>query len=213
MTERRARMITCFLVGMLATSLALAQELPSPEPRIEAAIDRVVADVQELRVSRAASNCALYSVADEHLRSHFGLFRTARAMLPEHWPKDDRELQQRFVTAFYDYLVAKYGDLLIHVDSNTLTIFPRESVPETEKASIEAMLTMTDGEEVDVSLTMRFIDDQWRIVDVVSKRAAEGVYSHASGFRDLFLDEIYDVGFDGLIEWLEEKAAPRKQCG
>ena len=175
-------------------------------------IDRLVADVVQLRIDRAATDCALYALVDEHLRSEFGLFRAGKAMLSRHWP-EEAEQQERFVNAFYDYLVAKYGDLLVHFNSDTLRVIPREESPVLDRARLDAQLTMTDGEKVDVSLTMRFIGDQWRIVDVVSMRAAEGVYSHASGFSDLFLDEIHDAGFDGLIEWLEEEAAPLARCG
>jgi ABC-type transporter MlaC component len=198
---------------MAASTATLAAEYPDPKAQLEPVFAQVVDDVAALRAASAVTDCALYAVIDSRLRSQFGLYRSGKAMLIRDWPTDDPASQERFVDALYDYLVAKYGDLLIHVDSETLRLIPLDVVPEEGRASLEGVMTMTDGEEVDVNLTLRFEDDLWRIVDVVSERSGEGRHSQARSYSDLFRGIIHDEGFDGLIEWMREKAAPLARCG
>ena len=202
------------VLPVLMTSAAWGADYPRPEPGIRSVVADIVEDVAVLRESPDVSDCALYALVDEHLRSQFNLYRSSRGILTSrHWPGDDPTLQARFVEAFYNFLVAKYGDLLIHFDSDTLQVFDRDQAPEIDRSTVKTLLTMTSGEKVEVDLTMRFIDGRWQILNVIARRAGDGTHSYANYYSDLFLDEIYDSDFDGLIAWLEEEAAPRGQCG
>jgi phospholipid transport system substrate-binding protein len=128
--------------------------------------------------------------------------RGSRAILAEHWDSASPADRDRFVTAFYEYLVATYGDLLLHFKPETLRVLPFDGDPAHSPARVHTIITLNDGTEVDVDFVMIGGDRDWRVVDI----EAEGV-SYVRTYRSQFRVDIAADGLGSVIEWLEQKAA------
>jgi phospholipid transport system substrate-binding protein len=146
---------------------------------------------------------AIVALVDTLILPHFDMQRGSRAILDKHWQSLTPADRDRFVTAFYDYLVASYGDLLLHFKPDTLRVLPFEGDATESPARVRTILTLNDGTKVDVDFVMLHSDGEWRIVDIV----AEGV-SYVRSYRSQFNDIATD-GFESVLDWLTEKAAPR----
>ena len=57
---------------------------------------------------------AIAMLVDTLILPRFDMRRGSRAILAEHWESAAPAERDRFVTAFYEYLVSTYGDLLLH---------------------------------------------------------------------------------------------------
>ena len=145
---------------------------------------------------------AIAMVVDTLILPRFDMRRGSRAILAEHWDSASQADRDRFVAAFYDYLVATYGDLLLHFKPETLRVLPFDGDPAHSPARVHAIITLNDGTEVDVDFVMIGADRDWRVVDI----EAEGV-SYVRTYRSQFRVDIAADGLGSVIEWLEQKAA------
>lgn len=207
MTERARFLLISSLIAAHGLTAVAAQELPRPEPRIHEVIGRIVDDVALMQEQLEQDDCLTFDLVDRHLRGEFDLQTAGQLILGDFWP-DDGDARERFVKAFADSLVARYGDLIRYFNSETLKVFPLDAPPVSERLRLSAEMTFNDGETIDVILRMRYNGERWRIFDIQAED-----YSYARNFRDDFRFEIPDIGFDGLIERLKEEAAPRRACG
>jgi phospholipid transport system substrate-binding protein len=128
--------------------------------------------------------------------------RGSRAILAEHWDSASPADRDRFVAAFYEYLVATYGDLLLYFKPETLRVLPFDGDAAHSPARVHTIITLNDGTEVDVDFVMIGADRDWRVVDI----EAEGV-SYVRTYRSQFRVDIAADGLGSVIEWLEQKAA------
>jgi len=150
---------------------------------------------------------ALYELIDELLLPKFDFQRGSRSILAEYWEPATDTQRQRFSSAFYNYLVASYGDLLIYFDDSTIRTLPFDGdVADELPVTVSTVLTLNDGTEVDVDFVMINRNGAWKIVDVV----AAGI-SYVRSYRSQFRIQIAAETLESVIEWLEEKAAPRFQ--
>lgn len=210
--SRHAGCVLAALLSLIASTAPVAQ-LSSPKAHFEAVFDGVVDAVAAANASVAqdAIECAMIAIVDQHLRQEFNLHRSSRLILTQrYWPEDPAE-QDRFVDAFYGWLLETYGDVLKHVDAETLRFkdLPRE-VSADVPLTLESDMRITSGDDdetVDVGFVMRYTNGAWKIHDVEAPD-----YSFARGFRDEFLYEIADVGLDGLIGRFEQEAARIRPC-
>jgi len=203
----RSPVLNLALCALVVTRVAFGADFPPPEVQIRKAFDELVADVAASFDVLEGDNCARYELVDRRLRGQFGIANSSRMILGKYWPEIPGE-QQRFVETFYRFLVATYGDLVIEFNADTLQVLPRDETPEVYDAWVETNIRMNDDEIVPVGLRVRFVEDAWRIVDVKPE-----TFSYAREFRDTFWSSIHDVGFDGLIDWLEKETAQRTLCG
>ena len=164
----------------------------------------LAATIEARRAEFEANPYALYALVDTLLLPRFDMRRGSRAILAEHWEATSEPDRGRFIDAFYNYLVASYGTLLLHFKRDTLRVLPGEDDTATTPLRVKAILTMNDGTEVDVDFVMLSTDDSWQVVDVV----AEGV-SYVKTYRSQFGVDIATEGLTSVLEWLELKAAPR----
>ena len=145
---------------------------------------------------------AIATLVDTLILPRFDMRRGSRAILAEHWDSASQADRDRFVTAFYDYLVATYGDLLLHFKPETLRVLPFDGDAAHSPARVHTIITLDDGTEVDVDFVMIGADRDWRVVDI----EAEGV-SYVRTYRSQFRVDIAADGLGSVIEWLEQKAA------
>lgn len=189
--------------ALAAAAPAAPQEFAGNEVVASTAAE-LAATIEARRAEFEADHLTLYALVDTLLLPRFDMQRGCRAILAEYWQGSSPEDRERFVTAFYNYLVASYGDLLLHFKPDTLRVLPFEGDPNESPAHVRTILTMNDGTEVDVDFVMLERDGDWRVVDIV----AEGV-SYVRTYRSQFRVDIGSEGLESVIEWLEQKAAPR----
>jgi phospholipid transport system substrate-binding protein len=154
------------------------------------------------RAELEANHDAIAALVDTLILPRFDMRRGSRAILAEHWDAAAPEDRDRFVTAFYEYLVATYGDLLLHFKPSTLRVLPFDGDPARSPARVHTVLTLNDGTEVDVDFVMVERDGEWRVVDI----EAEGV-SYVRTYRSQFRVDIATDGLQSVVGWLEAKAA------
>jgi phospholipid transport system substrate-binding protein len=164
----------------------------------------VATAVATRRAELEADHEAIAMLVDTLILPRFDMRRGSRAILAEHWETAAPADRDRFVTAFYEYLVATYGDLLLHFKPETLRVLPFDGDPSHSPARVHTILTLNDGTEVDVDFVMVERDGHWRVVDI----EAEGV-SYVRTYRSQFRVDIAVDGLGSVVEWLEAKAAPR----
>lgn len=194
----RVWLLTTLLVG----APALAQS-PAPSDVVADAAAELATTIATRHAELEGSHAAIATLVDTLLLPHFDMQRGSRAILAEHWNTSTPDERDRFVAAFYHYLVASYGDLLLFFKPATLRVLPFDGDPSTSPAHVHTILTLNDGTEVDVDFVMLESDADWRVIDIV----AEGV-SYVRTYRSQFRVDIAADGLESVIEWLERKAEP-----
>ena len=181
--------------------------------KITQAVDGIGYDSQtdareERRAELEDDHEAIAVLVDTLILPRFDMRRGSRAILAEHWDSASAADRDRFVTAFYDYLVATYGDLLLQFKPETLRVLPFDGDAAHSPARVHTIITLTDGTEVDVDFVMIGAGQDWRVVDI----EAEGV-SYVKTYRSQFRVDIAADGLGSVIEWLEQKAASVRAPG
>jgi phospholipid transport system substrate-binding protein len=203
----------CFGAGVAALALGLA--IPSVAGAAHFAgndiIEKTAADVASTIKARRsefdANQHELYKLVHSKLLPHFDMQEGCRAILADAWKKTSPDDRDRFVNAFYTYLLASFGDRLMYFKANTLRVKPFEGDP-PDPAHVRTILTMNDGTEVDVDFVMKKESDgDWQVSDIV----AEGA-SYDRMYRSQFRVDIATDGLESVIRWLEQKAAPCYSC-
>jgi phospholipid transport system substrate-binding protein len=191
------------VLALLAAGHGHAQA-PPPSEVVAGTAAELAATVAARRAELEGDHAAIAALVDALLLPRFDMQRGSRAILAEHWESSPPAERERFATAFYRYLVASYGDLLLHFKPETLRVLPFDGDLAESPARVHTVLTLNDGTEVDVDFVMLGRDGDWRVVDIV----AEGV-SYVRTYRSQFRVDIAADGLVSVIEWLEQKAAPR----
>jgi phospholipid transport system substrate-binding protein len=196
----RSLRLLCAALAVTAQS-AQAQTFAGAE-LIAGTAAQIATEIATRRGELEADRAAIAQLVDTLILPRFDMRRGARAILAEHWDAATPKARDRFVTAFYEYLLATYGDLLMHFKPSTLRVLPFDGDPTRSPARVQAVLTLNDGTEVDVDFVMVERDGDWRIVDI----EAEGV-SYVRTYRSQFRVDIATDGLESVIGWLEAKAA------
>jgi phospholipid transport system substrate-binding protein len=192
------------VLALLAASTAASAQTPSPSDVVAGTAAELAATIVARRAELEGNHEALAALVDTLLLPRFDMQRGTRAILAEHWESSAPADRERFAAAFYRYLVASYGDLLLHFKADTLRVLPFDGELAESPVRVHTVLTLNDGTEVDVDFVMLGRDGDWRVVDIV----AEGV-SYVRTYRSQFRVDIAADGLVSVIEWLEQKAAPR----
>ena len=180
---------------------ALAQTFAGNEI-VAGAADELATTIATRRTELEKDHAAIAMLVDKLILPRFDMRRGSRAILAEHWDSASPADRDRFVTAFYNYLVATYGDLLLHFKPETLRVLPFDGDAAHSPARVHTIITLNDGTEVDVDFVMVGRDRDWLVVDI----EAEGV-SYVRTYRSQFRVDIATDGLGSVIEWLEQKAA------
>ena len=180
---------------------ALAQTFAGNEI-VAGTADELATTIAARRVELEKDHEAIAMLVDKLILPRFDMRRGSRAILAEHWDSASPADRDRFVTAFYEYLVATYGDLLLHFKPETLRVLPFDGDAAHSPARVHTIITLNDGTEVDVDFVMIGHDADWLVVDI----EAEGV-SYVRTYRSQFRVDIATDGLGSVIEWLEQKAA------
>jgi phospholipid transport system substrate-binding protein len=199
-----AAIVLC--LSTLLSPAAGAAAVPGPGP--QALMERISHDLLRAldadREGLRENPAGLRALVDEYLLPHFDTDYAGRLVLGKHW-RDATPLQRkRFVDAFYQSLLASYGDAILEFTEDRLTILPFRGDPAAASATVRTEVKRSDGTPVPVNYSMRATPEGWKAWDVT----IEGI-SYVRNFRTDFGAEIDQKGLDAVIERLEAQNAAR----
>ena len=194
----------------LLPTVSLAQS--DCDPFLVRARDEVVRIVDERGAPLEGDADAIRRIIDEKVRPHFDLAYGSSKLLARYW--DDATPDQRlaFVQAFYNWLVAGYGPLLIYFDDDTLEL-GTECLPSTRLDEVivyqPGQLRLNDDSLVALNFVLHEDDGHLLIIDIL----ADGI-SQVASFRQQFESRLRREGLGAMISWLEQEAElPNEQTG
>lgn len=197
------RTLSWALLSAAVLAPAIASEpAASPPEFLAAAADALAVAVVAERDLLEADRVRREALIDEFLRPKFDLETASRLILRSHWEAASSQGRQRFVEAFYRYLVASYGDALPQFTRETIQVLPGQVTAGGASSQVRARLMLTGGRRFDVDFYLRLDGRGWRIVDVI----VEGI-SYIRTCRTDFGAEVRAAGLDSLIERLEDIAS------
>ncbi len=175
---------------------------PSPDQVVAQTAARVAQAVADRKTELAADTCKVHALIDELLRPQFDLHAASRLILGPHWASATPEQRERFVAAFYHFLLAMHGTAVLEFRFDTVTVLPLEEAASDVAVRVKTLMKLSDGSRYHVDYYMRPTRDDWKIVDVI----AEGV-SYVRTYRTDFGAEVRSRGLDALIERLAGTSA------
>ena len=145
----------------------------------------------------------LYKLIDSVLLPSFDVQQAGKLVLgKQHWFAASEDQRQRFITAFYDFLVKTYAEGILGFEQNKIQIKPEPAFSKDKrKALVGTELALANGDAVEVNYALREVDAVWKIYDV----RIDGV-SYVQNYRNQFGAEISALGLEAVIERLESGA-------
>ena len=193
-----------FLAILICCAPALAEESSSPIEIINVTATKLQAELGGRQEYFGDNLPELYSLVDRVLVPSFDVEYSGKQVLGRtHWTAASDEQRQRFISAFYNFLVRTYAKAILEFDQDRMKVLPDPSYSKDKrKALVKTQLALANGDEVLVAYALRETDVGWRIYDV----RVDGV-SYIQNYRSQFDAEITALGIDTLIERLEADAA------
>ncbi len=184
--------------GSVSADDAAGQDLPYQ------VVSKTATELQESLTGKQeyyASNAAeLYELIDSILLPNFDVQHAGKLVLgKQHWTAADAAQRQRFIDAFYGFLVKTYANGILDFDQERMAIRPEPQYSkDRRKALVGTQLAMGNGDAVEVNYALRDVDGTWKIYDV----RIDGV-SYVQNYRNQFDAEISARGLDAVITRLE----------
>jgi phospholipid transport system substrate-binding protein len=188
--------MSALVIGFAMCDLAAAETL-TPDQVIATTATAVAEAVARRHDELDGDKAQLHALIDELLRPQFDLQAACRLILREHWAAASPAQRERFVAAFYHFLLASYAYALLEFRFDTVTVLPLDEPPGESPVHVRTMMKLNDGSRYHVVYYMRPTAAGWKIVDVI----AEGV-SYVRTYRTDFGAEIREHGLDALTERL-----------
>jgi phospholipid transport system substrate-binding protein len=191
-----SRLIAALGIGCGLFATAAADKL-APDQVIATTASTVAAAVAKRHDELERDKAKLDALIDELLRPQFDLQAACRLILREHWNTASPAQRERFVAAFYHFLLVSYAHALLEFRFDTVTVLPLDEPPGESSVYVRTVMKLSDGSRHHVVYYMRPTPTGWKVVDVI----AEGV-SYVRTYRTDFGAEIRERGLDPLIRRL-----------
>lgn len=189
--------ILMMMAGLQATQPVHAAEGQSPNAIINDAATQITSRLEGRREFLTANPEELYTLVDEVLNPYFDIRYAGRLALGKHWKGASPAQRDRFIDAFYDFLVQSYADAVLKFRQDALTIYPPEGPAPEKRTIVKTGMRMDDGSQVAVNYSLRKSKAGWRVYDV----RIEGV-SYIQNYRNQFNAEIAALGIDAVTDRL-----------
>jgi phospholipid transport system substrate-binding protein len=150
----------------------------------------------------------LYDLVGRVLVPSFDVEYSGKQVLGrKHWTESSEQQRERFIGAFYSFLVKTYAKAILEFDQDRMKVLPDPSFSKDgSKVLVRTQLELENGDEVLVAYALREKDEGWKIYDV----RVDGV-SYIQNYRSQFDAEISTLGIDAVIERLENEAEETKK--
>lgn len=189
-------------VALACATIAVAAD-KSPYEIIETTASELSTRLDGRKAYFEANRDELYGLIDELLLPRFDTrYAGYLVMGKQNWRAASEEQRQRFIDAFYRFLLRSYSDAVLDFDQGQVKVVEPEVQPEGRRAVVKTEMHLNDGTSVPVNYSMRHSEDGWRAYDV----RIEGV-SYVQNYRNQFAAEIDAKGIDAVIARLENETA------
>lgn len=184
---------------LAATALAAG---PSAHEVVETTVSRMAAQLDGRRDELSANKKELYSLIDRELLPQFDTDYAGRLVLGKSWRTATPAQRERFVDAFYNFLLRSYATAILKFEQDKVRILPARKAPQDGRTVVETEMRMADGSVVPVNYAMHSTPAGWKAYDV----RIEGI-SYVQNYRNQFNAEVAARGLDALISRLEKDTA------
>ena len=175
---------------------------PGPQQLIEKASKDLLREIDADRAALAKDPAKLRALVDRILLPSFDASYSAQLVLGKHWRTATDQQRQRFVDAFVQSMMRKYGNALLEFTAQRLTILPFKGDPAADRATVRTEVKRDNGTPVPVNYSLHATPQGWKAWDVT----IEGI-SYVKNFRTDFGAEIEAKGLDAVIQRLEAEGA------
>ena len=185
-------------VALLVTGPLRAAEPTAPHEIIESAAGAIAAELKDRKDYLSENRAELYALINEILVPHFDIRLAGRLVLGNHWKNASSEQRDRFIDAFYEFLLQSYANGVLQFEEDAITVYPVKPAADEKRVVVRTDMRLDDGSIVPVNYSMRLSKAGWRVYDV----RIEGV-SYIQNYRNQFNAEIGALGIDAVIERLK----------
>lgn len=146
----------------------------------------------------------LHALINDVLLPGFDVAYAGRMVLGrQHWTAASEDQRDRFIAAFYSFLIKTYATAVLNFDQRNLKVQSTASFSESgDRAIVRTAINLDGGNTLQVNYALRQIAADWKIYDV----RVDGV-SYIQNYRSQFDAEINARGIDSVIRRLEAEAA------
>ncbi|MBM4197166.1 MAG: ABC transporter substrate-binding protein [Gammaproteobacteria bacterium] len=196
------------MLKTLLTSLLLvwsAQVFAAEETAhevVEATVKSMAQQIDTRRAELTVDKKALYALIDRELLPRFDTQYAGRLVLGKAWRNATPAQRERFVAAFYNFLLRSYATAVLKFDQKQVRVFPARKPPVEGRTVVETEMRLPEAGVVPVNYAMRSTPQGWKAYDV----RIEGV-SYVQNYRNQFNAEVAARGLDALIQRLEKDTA------
>jgi phospholipid transport system substrate-binding protein len=201
--------VLSFVVAVFATGTACAADAaaipgPGPQQLIEKVSQDLLHEIDASRATLAKDPAKLRALVDRVLLPNFDAEYSAQLVLGKYWRSATEGQRRRFIDAFVQSMMRKYGNALLEFTADRLTILPFKGEPAADRATVRTEVKRDNGTPVPVNYSMRATAQGWKAWDVT----IEGI-SYVKNFKTDFGAEIEAKGLEAVIQRLEsENGAP-----
>jgi phospholipid transport system substrate-binding protein len=195
--------ILAFVAALLASGPVHAADTtvvpgPGPQQLIEKVSQDLLREIDANRAGLNADPAKLRALVDRVVLPSFDADYSARLVLGKHWRTATAQQRQRFVAAFIQSMMRKYGNALLEFTADRLVILPFKGDPAADRATVRTEVKRDNGTPVPVNYSLHATPQGWKAWDVT----IEGI-SYVKNFRTDFSAEIEAKGLDAVIDRLE----------
>jgi phospholipid transport system substrate-binding protein len=185
-------------VASIAAWPVMANQEELPHEIIATAANSIAGELKGRKDYLSDNRDELYVLINEILVPHFDMRYAGRLALGKHWKPATKEQRDRFIDAFYEFLLQSYSNAVLKFNEDTITVYPVEVAADDKRTAVRTDMRMDDGSRVPVNYSMRKSSAGWRVYDV----RIEGV-SYIQNYRNQFNAEISALGIEAVIERLQ----------
>jgi phospholipid transport system substrate-binding protein len=199
--------VLSFVAAMLIAGPARAADAtavpgPGPQQLIEQVSQDLLHEIDANRAALAKDPAKLRALVDRVLLPDFDAEYSAQLVLGKYWRTATAQQRQRFVDAFIQSMMRKYGNALLDFTADRLIILPFKGDPAADRATVRTEVKRDNGTPVPVNYSLRATPKGWKAWDVT----IEGI-SYVKNFKTDFGAEIEAKGLDAVIQRLESEGA------
>jgi len=199
--------VLSFVAAMLIAGPARAADAtavpgPGPQQLIEQVSQDLLHEIDANRAALAKDPAKLRALVDRVLLPDFDAEYSAQLVLGKYWRTATAQQRQRFVDAFIQSMMRKYGNALLDFTADRLIILPFKGDPAADRATVRTEVKRDNGTPVPVNYSLRAAPAGWKAWDVT----IEGI-SYVKNFKTDFGAEIEAKGLDAVIQRLESEGA------
>ncbi len=142
------------LLPAMIVAFGLSADELTPREVVEETASGLQAKLQGKQEFYADNPDQLYDVINDILLPHFDVRLAGRMVLGKHWGSATEEQRNRFIDAFYTFLIKTYAKGMVEFDQDGLTIFAEQKPPSEKRAVIMTELQLDDGTRVAVNYSL-----------------------------------------------------------